>query len=116
MGGCKNRCATPLPALTAAPPEHAAADAPVLYFGRLSPEKGLTDLLQAMQRLPNVQLRIAARDPKGRNWKKWWIRLGLANVEFTGQLAGGELNEAIAGARFTVFAYQGLRDVRKKHP
>jgi glycosyltransferase involved in cell wall biosynthesis len=88
--------------LAAAPPEHAAADAPVLYFGRLSPEKGLTDLLQAMQGLPNVQLRIAGEGPQRSELEKMVDSLGLANVEFTGQLAGGELNEAIAGARFTV--------------
>jgi glycosyltransferase involved in cell wall biosynthesis len=88
--------------LAAALPEHAAADAPVLYFGRLSPEKGLTDLLQAMQRLPNVQLRIAGEGPQRSELEKMVDSLGLANVEFTGQLAGGELNDAIAGARFTV--------------
>jgi len=88
--------------LAAAPPEHAAAKASVLYFGRLSPEKGLTDLLQAMQRLPNVQLRIAGEGPQSSKLEKMVDSLGLANVEFTGQLAGGDLNDAIAGARFTV--------------
>jgi len=88
--------------LAASLSEHAAANASVLYFGRLSPEKGLTDLLQAMQRLPNVQLRIAGEGPQRTELEKMVDSLGLANVEFTGQLAGSELSEAIAGARFTV--------------
>jgi len=58
------------------PPENAASDAPILYFGRLSPEKGLTDLLLAMQRLPKVRLRSREKDLKGRNWKKWRLRWG----------------------------------------
>ncbi len=38
-----------LPSQTVADP---LPDAPILYFGRLSPEKGLTDLLRAMKQLP----------------------------------------------------------------
>src|SRR5271154_4754182 len=33
----------------------AEADAPVLYFGRLSPEKGVADLVRAVQPLPRVR-------------------------------------------------------------
>ncbi len=88
--------------LPAAPPEAVVAGAPILYFGRLSPEKGLTDLLQAMHRLPTIQLRIAGEGPQRVELEKMVDSLGLANVEFTGQLAGSELGKVIAGARFTV--------------
>jgi glycosyltransferase involved in cell wall biosynthesis len=84
------------------PPEPPGADAPILYFGRLSPEKGLSDLLQAMQRLPSIRLRIAGEGPQRPELEKMAESLGLANVEFTGQLAGSKLSEAIAAARFTV--------------
>ena len=39
-------------------------DAPILYFGRLSAEKGVDDLLQAMQRLPHIHLIIAGDGPQ----------------------------------------------------
>ncbi len=84
------------------PPKEAAADAPVLYFGRLSPEKGLTDLLQAMQHLPKVPLCIAGEGPQRLQLEKMADSMGLSNVEFAGHLASRELNGAIAGARFTV--------------
>ena len=88
--------------LTSQAPKDPVANAPILYFGRLSPEKGLTDLLQAMQRLPKVRLRIAGEGPQRPELEKMAEALGLANVEFTGQLAGSKLSEAIAAARFTV--------------
>jgi glycosyltransferase involved in cell wall biosynthesis len=66
------------------------------------PKKGLTDLLQAMRRLPNVRLGIAGEGPQRSELEKMADSLGLANVEFTGQLAGSELSETIAGAQFTV--------------
>src|SRR5579872_2162208 len=40
------------------------AGAPILYFGRLSPEKGVADLLYVMHRLPYLRLRIAGDGPK----------------------------------------------------
>ena len=88
--------------LPAEPPENAAADAPILYFGRLSPEKGLTDLLRAMQRLPKIRLRVAGEGPQRLELEKMADSLELANVEFTGQLAGSALNDAITAAPFTV--------------
>jgi glycosyltransferase involved in cell wall biosynthesis len=88
--------------LPAQPPGALAADAPILYFGRLSPEKGLTDLLLAMQRLPKIRLRIAGEGPQRPELEKMAESLELANVEFTGQLAGSALNDAISAARFTV--------------
>ena len=78
------------------------ADAPILYFGRLSPEKGLTDLLQAMQQLPHVPLRIAGEGPQRAELGALAKDLGLANVEFVGRVGGVVLEEIIAGSAFTV--------------
>ena len=50
-----------LPSQTIAEPP---PDAPILYFGRLSAEKGLTDLLRAMQHFPHVSLQIAGEGPQ----------------------------------------------------
>ena len=44
-----------------------SGDAPLLYFGRLSLEKGVDDLLHAMQRLPDLHLVIAGDGPHKRD-------------------------------------------------
>jgi glycosyltransferase involved in cell wall biosynthesis len=44
-------------------PPASAAHAPILYFGRLSAEKGVADLLQAMRHIPDVHLKIAGDGP-----------------------------------------------------
>lgn len=93
-----------------APPEP-AADAPILYFGRLSPEKGLTELLRAMHRLPNVRLKIAGDGPQRPELERLAGALRLTNVEFVGHIVGTDLNRLIASARFTVLpsrAYETL--------
>ena len=87
------------------------ADAPILYFGRLSAEKGLTDLLHAMQRLPEVNLQVAGEGPQRAELEKVAKDLNLANVNFVGKVAQPELNSLIASSRFTVLpsrAYETL--------
>jgi glycosyltransferase involved in cell wall biosynthesis len=85
--------------------------APLLYFGRLSPEKGIGDLLHAMQRSPHLRLIIAGDGPERGRLEQLAIELGLTNVEFAGQIEGGALDRAIANSRFTVLpthAYETL--------
>jgi glycosyltransferase involved in cell wall biosynthesis len=88
-----------------------APDAPILYFGRLSSEKGLTDLLRAMQSLPAVSLQIAGEGPQRGALEGLTRDLGLANVEFVGRVVGPELSRLISSSRFTVLpsrAYETL--------
>ena len=73
----------------------------VLYFGRLSPEKGVDVLIRAMAKLPHIPLVIAGTGPQEKALKSLASQTG-ANVRFTGFLSGNELKEAIYGARFTV--------------
>jgi glycosyltransferase involved in cell wall biosynthesis len=92
-------------------PTKVAADAPILYFGRLSPEKGVADLLRAMHRLPNIRLTIAGDGPQRAELRSLAERLGLANVEFVGHAGRQDLDHLIASARFTVLpsrAYETL--------
>ena len=77
-------------------------DGPVLYFGRLSPEKGVAGLVRAMRYVANVQLQIAGDGPQRRELEALTLDLKLANVAFLGQLSGRELDRAIAASRFTV--------------
>jgi glycosyltransferase involved in cell wall biosynthesis len=91
--------------------ERSVENAPLLYFGRLSPEKGVDDLLHAMQRLPSLRLMVAGDGPERHRLEQLAAGLGLANVEFAGQIRGAELERAIASSRFTVLpshAYETL--------
>jgi glycosyltransferase involved in cell wall biosynthesis len=85
--------------------------APILYFGRLSAEKGLDDLLHAMRSLPHLRLMIAGDGPERLRLEQLGTTLGLQNVSFVGQLHDAELDRAIANSRFTVLpshAYETL--------
>ncbi|MGA8735103.1 MAG: glycosyltransferase family 4 protein [Terriglobales bacterium] len=92
-------------------PPNAASNAPILYFGRLSPEKGVADLLWAMKHLPQVQLQIAGDGPQRPELESLARDLGLTNVKFAGHVGGKVLDYMIASSRFTVLpsrAYETL--------
>ncbi len=86
-------------------------NAPILYFGRLSIEKGVADLLQAMRHIPRLPLQIVGDGPQRADLLKLADDLSLSNVEFVGQVQGESLNQLILRSRFTVFpsrAYETL--------
>jgi glycosyltransferase involved in cell wall biosynthesis len=78
-------------------------DAHILYFGRLSREKGVSDLLQAMVYLPQVWLVIAGDGPQKQQLQTLAEGLGLRNASFRGHVSGGTLQRLIAESQFTVF-------------
>ncbi|MGD0758852.1 MAG: glycosyltransferase family 4 protein [Candidatus Sulfotelmatobacter sp.] len=83
----------------------------LLYFGRLSAEKGVSDLLRAMRRLSELRLVVAGDGPQGSELRALAVTLGLTNVEFVGHVRGAELDALIARSRFTVLpshAYETL--------
>ena len=85
--------------------------ASILYFGRLSAEKGVSDLVRAMRRVPNVPLQIAGDGPQRGELDSLVRTLKLSNVEFLGHLQGKGLQQCIANSRFTVLpsrAYETL--------
>jgi glycosyltransferase involved in cell wall biosynthesis len=89
----------------------AASASGVLYFGRLSAEKGVADLVRAARKLPQLQFRIAGEGPERGNLEGLARALDLRNLQFLGQLEGATLQAAIAQARITVFpsrAYETL--------
>jgi glycosyltransferase involved in cell wall biosynthesis len=43
----------------------------LLYFGRLSPEKGVYELLRAMVRLPHIPVVIAGDGPERPRLERW---------------------------------------------
>jgi glycosyltransferase involved in cell wall biosynthesis len=74
----------------------------VLYFGRLERMKGISTLLQAMERLPDVKLLIVG-DGKDRVLFETTVQLsGQRNVEFLGFRRGEELHRLIRGSLCTV--------------
>jgi glycosyltransferase involved in cell wall biosynthesis len=86
-------------------------DSPLLYFGRLSPEKGVDDLITAMQRVPHLRLVVAGDGPQRGELHDLAIKLGLTNVEFAGHVRGADLDALITRSRFTVLpshAYETL--------
>ncbi len=89
-----------LPLLPAGP---ANLQSPVLYFGRLSAEKGVDDLLRAISLVPHIQLQIAGDGPQRQALEQLAADLQLKNVQFTGHQSGPALELLIAASQFTVF-------------
>jgi glycosyltransferase involved in cell wall biosynthesis len=71
----------------------------VLYFGRLSQEKGTDLLLKVCELLPNIHFVIAGSGPDERKV----IENSSRNVEFVGFKTGKELRNLISQARLTIY-------------
>jgi glycosyltransferase involved in cell wall biosynthesis len=83
----------------------------LLYFGRLSPEKGVYELLRAMVRLPHTPLVIAGEGPERPRLEALAQELNLKQVAFAGMVHGQALQKLIAGCSFSIFpshAYETL--------
>jgi glycosyltransferase involved in cell wall biosynthesis len=88
-------------------PEHGS----LLYVGRLSAEKGVEDLLRAMQQVPEEYLIIVGDGPERERLQRMADSLGLTNAKFVGHVNSVERDSLITGSRFTVFpshAYETL--------
>jgi glycosyltransferase involved in cell wall biosynthesis len=89
----------------------AADEGYLLYFGRLSPEKGVYELLRAMVRLPHVPLVIAGDGPERPRLEALAKELNLHQVMFAGVVHGEKLEKLIGGCSFSLFpshAYETL--------
>jgi glycosyltransferase involved in cell wall biosynthesis len=92
-------------------PSAQPSEGPLLYFGRLSAEKGVDDLLRSMQKVPQMKLIIAGDGPQRGELQRLAVALGLSNVKFVGQVGRVERDLLIAESRFTVLpshAYETL--------
>ncbi|MCX8158635.1 MAG: glycosyltransferase, partial [Candidatus Diapherotrites archaeon] len=76
-------------------PEYEFSENSVVYFGRLSKEKGLATLLRAMQGLPNIKLKLVGEGPMRAALEKEAENLNLKNVEFLGYKNKQELQQEI---------------------
>lgn len=76
-----------------------------LYFGRLSKEKGIMSLLQAVHCMPNVHLEIAGTGPMEVELQNYVHNKCMEErVHFNGFLSGKALNRIVASAKCVVLA------------
>lgn len=73
-----------------------------LFFGRLSYEKGVRTMLEALKSLPDFQLKVAGTGPKEDELKEFVHTFGMQNVEFLGYIHGIELQNLVSGAYFVI--------------
>lgn len=92
--------------------QSAPEDGPILYFGRLSAEKGVDDLLRAMQRVPQLRLIVAGDGPERLQLQKLALSLDL-NVEFVGHVGRAQRDALIRAVAVHRAAVARLRDPRQ---
>ncbi len=83
----------------------------LLYFGRLSLEKGVEELLHALVRVPHIPVVIAGDGPERERLQTLARDLNLSRVLFAGSVSGERLNTLIARCSFSLFpshAYETL--------
>lgn len=74
----------------------------ILYFGRISKEKGIKTLLKAMINIPNIKLKIVGDGPQLLEYKSFIQNNKINNVDLLGPKWGIELDPIIQDCKFTV--------------
>lgn len=74
----------------------------LLYFGRLSKEKGIMTLLKAIQLLPNITLKIVGTGPMENEIKDFLSKNKMNNVKLLGYCKGDVLWTNIEKSNFSV--------------
>jgi len=87
--------------LDAYEPEYGSAGY-VLYFGRISTEKGILTLIEAMERLPSLPLKIVGDGPQLSSLQAYVEERSLGNIHFLGPAWDEDLKPILAGAMFVV--------------
>jgi glycosyltransferase involved in cell wall biosynthesis len=77
-------------------------DGPALFVGRIIEEKGLDVLLNAAEKVPNVEIRIVGDGPDVSRCREIAVDLGLQKVSFVGAKWGEELDAELRASRFVV--------------
>lgn len=74
----------------------------ILYFGRLSKEKGIYTLLNAMKLLPNIELKIVGDGPEYENYVNHIIANSITNVSFLGPKWDKDLDPIVKDCEFVI--------------
>lgn len=73
-----------------------------LYAGRLSKEKGLDYLIEAIKNLPHIKIHIAGKGEEEENLKNKVKKYNLSNVKFLGYLDENKLKEEYINCTATI--------------
>jgi glycosyltransferase involved in cell wall biosynthesis len=74
----------------------------ILYYGRLSWEKGILTLLGAMKRMSNIKLVVVGKGEQEKELKEYVMSDKIKNVIFVGFKYGEELDEFVQKANFVI--------------
>jgi glycosyltransferase involved in cell wall biosynthesis len=74
----------------------------ILYFGRISKEKGILTLLKAMKLLPDIELKVVGDGPEFESYTTFVIENSISNVSFLGPKWKAELEPIIKDCEFVV--------------
>ena len=83
-------------------PKYQSDENSIVYFGRISAEKGLITLIQAMRGFPNVNLKIIGEGPMRGELEALSQHLNLKNIKFHGYKTGNELYSEILSSMFLI--------------
>lgn len=83
-----------------AQPQQVRPDAPFLYCGRMSREKGVALMCDAFAQRPQLELRIAGGGPLAAELRSRYAV--NKNIKFLGKLDSPELKTELAAARFSI--------------
>ena len=83
-------------------PQYHWVENSIVYFGRLSREKGVLTLIKAMKYLTEIYLKIIGEGPMKNELEKTIKRENIHNVQFMGYLTGEELKNEIKKSMFVV--------------
>jgi glycosyltransferase involved in cell wall biosynthesis len=74
----------------------------ILYFGRLSSEKGVHTLIKALDDMPEVSLYIIGDGPERTSLEKLASCYSFGRIKFLGEIWGAELDSIVNGCELTV--------------
>lgn len=74
----------------------------LVYFGRLSREKGVLTLIKAIEKEPSIKLKIIGTGPIEGIIREYINKNKVKNVELLGYLKGDDLWNKVQAAKFTV--------------
>lgn len=74
----------------------------VVFLGRLTYEKGVWLLIDAMREFADTELLVVGTGPLETELRQFVANNNMRNIRFAGYLAGEELKTAVANAKFTV--------------